>query len=138
MTVHFFFQYANIRQIPIAAVIVQSISYDKSVGDFKSIIIDRDIYFPARRLTEQRRNLYGSGPPFQEKGFQFAERNPRIYDIFDDEDIPAPDITVQVFTDLDKARRSRRSAITGADHEIKFNRTIDTAGQIGKECDGPL
>ena len=58
MTVHFFFQYANIWQIAVTAVIVQAISDDERVGDFKPVVIDRDIYFAARWLAKKRRNRH--------------------------------------------------------------------------------
>lgn len=138
MTVHFFFQYANIWQIAVTAVIVQAISDDERVGDFKPVVIDRDIYFAARWLAKKRRNPDRTGTPFQEEGLQLAERNACIDDIFDNQDITASDITVQIFTDLDEPRRRRLSTITGANHEIEFDRAINTACQIGKERDGAL
>ena len=73
MTVHFFFQYANIWQIAVTAVIVQAISDDERVGDFKPVVIDRDIYFGLLRsvaiLTEP-------APRSRRRGFNLLSVTP--------------------------------------------------------------
>lgn len=108
--INFFFQYADIRQVPIRAVIIQAVADDEGVGNFKAVVIDVDVDLPARRLAQQGSQLDRISAAVFQIGHEIAQRNARIDDILDDEDILSGDVVVHVLANRNRAgRRGRRA-----------------------------
>ena len=69
--------------------VVEPVSDDEFVLDLKSDIFNRDVDLPPARLAQQARRSQGLGVPRAQHVLQVAQRQARVDDVFDDNDLAA-------------------------------------------------
>ena len=97
------FQNAQVRQIAVMLREVQSVADNEFVGNFKAAVIDFHVDFAARRLVEQRADFDAGGLLVEEIIDEVIHCRARIDDVFDEQDVAAFRVVVEVFEDVDLA-----------------------------------
>src|SRR5690242_19994688 len=113
----------DVRQVAISFGEVQAVTHDELVGNLEPKIIDRHFFLAPLKLVEQRRKLHACRPARFQIGQQVTQREPRVDDVFDDDDVAAFDGDVQIFQDADLARGAHAGAVTRYCYE--FNAQLD-------------
>src|SRR6266511_3678671 len=103
----------DIGQVPVSLLEVEAISHHEHVGAIESHVPDGKGRDAAHGLVQKRAYLHRGGlPRFQDRD-QVREREPRVDDVFDDQDDTPADVYLQVLHDPDSAHRLRRAPIPG-------------------------
>src|SRR6476469_3093821 len=90
-------EYAYIREVAVALLVVQPVSDHKLVGDLETDIGKPDVYQAHAGAVEEGTNTQGSGLAAPQQLKQVSERQARINHIFHYEHMPARHRLVQVF-----------------------------------------
>src|SRR5688500_12573957 len=76
-------QHADIRQVAVALVVVESVADDESVRDGETDVVDPDVGQAARRLVEQAADLDRGRLPVGEVAQQVVEGETGVDDVLD-------------------------------------------------------
>ena len=100
----------------------------------KPDVVDRDVDEPAGGLVEQRADPQRRRVLAAEVADEVVERQARVDDVLDDQDVLALDARRQVLEDPDEARTTRSSAAVRRHlHEVDPDRDRDRPHQVGHE-----
>src|SRR5438128_2488966 len=113
----------NIRKVPVALPVIEPISYDELIRDFKTNVLQIDFDNAAGAPIQQRADLEGFGISAGEGAEKILECEAGVYDIFDNENILASNILFQVFRNPYDAFTVL--AITGNRQEIHRERQFN-------------
>src|SRR5438552_10790828 len=92
------------RKVPVSLLIVQTVADDESVRAVETAVADVQRRDPARPLVEERAHPDGRGAPRRERGEQVRERETRVDDVLDDQDVLPSDVVVEVLQDAHDTR----------------------------------
>src|ERR671917_775556 len=84
---------------------VDAVPHDELVGHLEAHVLEVEIYLSARGLGEERADLQGGWLAREQGTPQVRERQPRVYDVLDDQDVTVCDVLFEVLEDADHAAR---------------------------------
>src|SRR5205823_4721375 len=90
----------DVREVSVLTGIVQPVSHDELVLDAEPDVIDLDVNLPPRRFAEQARRAHVARGTRLEDVLQVREREPRVDDVFDDQDVAPFDRAVEILDQL--------------------------------------
>src|SRR6266567_7147229 len=85
-------EYGDVREIPVPLAEIEPVPDHELVRDLEARIADGDVDLPPRRLRQQGADLERSRVARLEVPDQVREREARVDDVLDDEDVPALDV----------------------------------------------
>src|SRR5829696_8018518 len=128
----------HVGQVPVPLGVVEPVPDDEAVGDLEPHVAGAELHPAALGLREQRAHLERAGSARAEVAQQVLQRQARVDDVLDDEDVATLDRGVEVLEDADDPRGLRRRAIGGDGHEVDLARDVERPHEIRQEEDGAL
>ena len=120
---------------------VESVAHEQLVGHREAHIADGQIiHQPAIGAVEEGRGGQGGGVAERERLAEVVEREARVDDVLDDQDVAARDLRVEILEEADP----RMAALVGAGRvareldEVEAVVDRERAGQVGNEDDARL
>src|SRR5215213_3589209 len=104
-------QGVDIGEVAVGAGEVDAVPHYKLVGHLEAHVLDIEIYLSARGLGEERADLQGGWFAREQGSPQVGEGEPRVYDVFDYEDVAACYVLLEVLEDADHPARGSVRAI---------------------------
>src|SRR5262245_53636343 len=129
---------AHEREVSVALGEVQAVPDHELVRDLEADVTAVNVDLPAGRLRQEGADLERGRLARLEVPQQVGEREPRVDDVFDDEDVPSLDRDVEVLEDAHDARRVDARAVARDGHEVDLARHLDPPHEVGHEEDGAL
>jgi hypothetical protein len=108
------------------------------VFDLEPDIIRLKIHFPAPGFVQQGHHPEGTRPAGLETLQEVLQGYPRVDDVFHDEDVFAPQGSLQILGDFYFPRRLGFRSITGQADKVHFHGRSHFPGQIGHENESPF
>src|SRR5262249_14283575 len=121
-------QAPDVGQIAVSLGVVEAVTDHEFIGDVESDVFDLHIYLHGVGLTQQRHDVDAVGVAGLEILEQPVERETAVDDVFDDEDVLAGDVAVEVFEDAHDARTLGRAAVAADGHELHRARALEDTG----------
>src|SRR5215510_3453526 len=128
----------DVGQVAVKPVVVEAVADNEHVGDRESHVIDEDIYLTPAALVEKHARPHASGPARLEHPLQRVERQTRVDDVVDDEDVTVGDVDREVDDEAHRARGGRGRAIAGGAHEVEGDIDREVTHEISDERDRTL
>ena len=79
----------DVGEVAVAPGEVYAVAYDELVWDLEAEVSHAEIHLPPRRLGQERADLQGGGLALQKRAPQVGEGQARVYDVLDEQDVPA-------------------------------------------------
>ena len=119
--------------------VIQAVSDDELVLNLESDIFNGDVDLAPARLAQQAGRAKRPGVARAEDILEIAERQARIDDVLDDNDVSALEGRVEIFEKTDLAGAFCRRSVAGDGDEIECDRARrDRSGQIGQKHESAL
>src|SRR3954453_20888554 len=131
-------QRGDVREVAVALPDVEAVADGELVGDLEADVARRQLDLAAVRLGQQGADLQRGGLARAQVAQQVLQRQARVDDVLDDQDVAARDRAVEVLEDPHHARGVGRGAVGRHRHEVDLARDLDVAHEIGEEEDGTL
>ncbi len=129
---------ADERQVPVTLGHIQPVPDHELVLDREAQIVDLHADAGSRGLVQERADLDGARVARLEEIHQVRDRQPRVDDVLDDEDVLAGDGLGEVVRDLDDAGALRAFAVGAHAQEVHPERQIDRAAEIRRKDEAAL
>ena len=100
-------QNTNVEPVAVALFVIEPVTDDELVGDFKPHVGRRNLHYPAAGLIEQRRDAKRARFTLLENVAQIVERDAGVDDILDQHDVEAADFVVEILLDFHFSRTFR-------------------------------
>src|SRR5206468_7293762 len=124
-----FVQDTHIGQIPVPLGEIEAVADHEAVRDLEAHVADVDLDLAPIRLRQQGADLEAGRRPGLEVPDEVGERQPRVDDVLDHEDVAPFDVDVEVLEDPDDARGVGRGAVARDRHEVDLAGHGDRAHQ---------
>src|SRR6266567_3129191 len=131
-------QRADEREVAEPFVEVEPVAHDEHRRDLEAAVPDVERNLLGLGLLQQRAHLEAGRLASPEVLQQVVQREPRVDDVLDQQDVPPGDLVVEVLEDPHHARRLRRGAVRGHGHEVELHRQLDVAGDVGHQDERAL
>lgn len=128
----------NICEIAILFGVVETVSYYKSVGNFKTDVFDRDLVDAGLGFAEECRDGEGGGSSGLEDVAKVLEGEAGVHDVFDENDMLPFDVNVVVFFEVDDAGGLAFAVPTGDLDVVNAEVEVNGAGEIADVGDAPF
>src|SRR5262245_50970156 len=128
----------DVGQVAVKPVVVEAVADNEHVGNRESHVIDGDVYLTPAALVEKHARPHASGPARLEHPLQRVERQTRVDDVVDNEDLTVGDVDREVEDEAHRARGGRGRAIAGGAHEVEGGVEREVTHEIGDERDRAL
>ena len=102
--------------------IVETVADNELVLDLETDVFNHDVHFAAAWLAQQARRPKGFRVAGAEHVLQVVEREPRVNDVFDDNDVSALERNVEILQEPNLAGTFRRGAVARDGDEVERNR----------------
>src|SRR5512145_1298952 len=116
---------ADERQVAVPLREVQAVPDHEPVGDLEPDVAAVDVDLAALRLRQERADLERGRLPGLEVAEQVGERQARVDDVLDDEDVPALDGDVEVLEDANDAGGVDARPVARDGHEVHLAGDLD-------------
>ena len=126
-------QNANVGEIAVVICVIEAVADDEFVGDLEAAHVGLVALRVPRRLVEEGDGRDGRGIARAEELAQVLHREAGVDDVFDDDDVAAGDVVVEVLDETDDAGGLGRRAVAGDGDEIHVDRAVHAAAQINVE-----
>src|SRR3954453_19485921 len=126
-------QRGHVRQVAIALGVVEAVADREPVRDLEAGEADGELDLSPRRLRQQRAHLERRRVARAEVAHEVLQREARVDDVLDDQDVAALDRRVEVLEDPHDAARGGRRAVRRDGHEVALPRDRDAAPQVREE-----
>src|SRR3954452_6465891 len=123
----------DVREVPVALLVVESVADDETVGTIEADVANAERRDPPDGLVEERAHLERFGLAGPKRGEQVGERESGVDDVLHDEDVPPPDVAVEVLEDPDDAGGTGRASVRGDRHELHPQRQEHRPEEVGEE-----
>src|SRR5579872_4486804 len=123
-------QNANIFQIAIALIVIQTVADNKFVGNREADVVRFDILNAARRLVEQRGDFQRLRLALLQHAAKIAEREAGIENVLDQNHVQAFDAGIEVLVETHLPRRLLAFAVARDGNEVDGSVEVDFANQI--------
>src|ERR1700691_2231666 len=87
---------ADVRQIAIKLLVIESIADHEAIRNFETAIANRNIREASRRPVEQRANMQAARTARAQRAQQVTQRQPGVHDIFHQQHILVLDAVIEV------------------------------------------
>jgi hypothetical protein len=131
----------QVGQVPVALLEVEAVPHEELVGHREAHVADGQVvHEPAIGAVEERHRGEGAGVAERECLAEVVERQARVDDVLDDQDVATRDLRVQVLEQADPGM----AALVGAGRiareldEVEAVVDPERAGQVGDEDDARL
>src|SRR5450759_797307 len=127
----------DVGEVAVLLVEVEPVADHEDVRDGEALVlyVQVDLAFHVL-FVEQGADLERGRATCVQVLEQVAQREPGVDDVFDDDDVPALDVRVQVLEDPHHTGRLHGRAVGRARHEVEGDRDSDGAGQVRQEDEG--
>ena len=112
------------RQIAVILIVIQTVSDDEFVGDFKAPVIGCYVCLAPFRLVQQRGDADGFRLPSEQQFLEIGERGAAVENILHQQQVVIFDRTLEVKDDSHLSGGDGRGAI-GRDSDIKLDFCVD-------------
>src|SRR5450759_3677959 len=127
----------DVRQVAVLLVQVEPVSDDELRPDREAEELDRDVPVLREVLLEQRGDPHGPRLPRREEIEDLPERQPRVDDVLEQQDVLSGDVHREVADQLDVPARA--GAGVGADlQEVDDDGGLEPLEEVGEEEDRPF
>jgi hypothetical protein len=128
-----------VREPAEAAVEAEAVADEVVVGHREADVSERDVVDqPAVGPVEQRAGGDLPRPAELERLDEVVERQARVDDVLDDEDVAAGDRQVEVLDQADLRPAAERPVVAREDDEVERVRFVERPGEVGEEDEGAL
>jgi hypothetical protein len=118
----------------VAAVQVEAVADEELVGRLEPHVTKRQVVAePAVRAVEERRDREVGGSPERERLHQVVQRQARVDDVLDQDDVPSGDGGLQILEQPDAAAVLRPRAVARERDEVERMRDSDRAREVARE-----
>src|SRR5712691_2044962 len=128
----------DVGEVSVLLGIVQSVSNDEFVLDGEADVFHRHVDLAARRLAEETRGPQVPRRAGAEDVLQIRQREARVDDVFDDDDIASQDGAVEILEHLYLPRGLGAVAIAGDRHEIERRLRGERPREVGEKDERAL
>src|SRR5205085_1331627 len=120
-------------QVPVPFVVVQAVADHEHGGDLEARVADVQRDALRFDLVQQCADLQALRPPRAQVLQQVVQREARVHDVLDQQDVAAGDLVVEVLQDPDHARGLGGRPVGRHGHEVELHRQLDVPGQVGHQ-----
>ena len=128
----------HVRQVPVPLAEIEAVADHEAVRDLEAHVAHGHVDLAPLRLRQKRAHLEARRLARLEIAHQIGERQARVDDVLDDEDVPALDVDVEVLENPHNSRGVGRRAVARDGHEVDLARHRQMAHEVGQEEDGAL
>src|SRR3990172_1624063 len=125
-------------KVPVALGEVEAVADHEAVGNLEADVAAVDVALAPLRLGHERAHVERGRLARLERAQEVREREARVDDILDDEDVPSLDRDVEVLENAHDARGVDPGAVARHGHEVDLAGDVDRAHEVGHEEDGAL
>ena len=115
--------------------VVEAVADDEAIRDLEADVAHRNLDLAARRLRQEGADLERRGAARGEVPHEVGERQARVDDVLDDEDVAALERRVEVLEDAHDAGGVGGGAVARDRHEVHLAGHPELAHQVGDEED---
>src|SRR5438067_769446 len=121
----------DVGKIPVALVVVQAVPHDEGRRDREPVVADVERDLLNLGLSHQGADLEAPRLAALQVLEQVGERQTRVDDVFDDEDVPVVQVEVEVLQDPHDAARAGGRPVARDSHEVELRGDADCARDVG-------
>src|SRR5262249_18521596 len=131
-------EHGDVGQVAIQPVVVQAVAHDEHVGNRESDVVDPDVHLPTTALVQEHACAHAARPAGLQRPLQPGERQARVDDVVDDENVAIRDVDGKLDGEAYRARGGRARAVACGAHEVEGDVDREPAHEIGDERDRAL
>src|SRR3954471_10508015 len=124
-------QRSDERQVAVLLRVVQAVADDELVGDVEAEVADVEVHLLDAFLAQERGDLERGGLASGEVPQQVFERQARVDDVLDDQDVEVAEVVIEVLEDAHDAGGLGGRAVGRDRHEVELQRQVDVPREIG-------
>ena len=117
-------QRANEGQVAVLFRVIQAVADDEFVGNVEAHVRHVDVDLRGGGFAQRGRDVNGGGTAPLQVGLQPGQRQTGIDDVFNDQNMAARHILVEVFEDAHDARTLGARPVGGDGHPVHFDRGV--------------
>src|SRR3954469_23375013 len=130
--------FRDVRKIPVPLGNVEAVTNDEARRDAETDVTKIEVDFLQSLFHEERTDLERRRPTGFEVLAQVLQRETRIDDVLDDEDMTVRQVEIEVLENAHHTARARRGAVRRHGHEVELDRQIDGEGEVAHEHERAL
>src|SRR5256714_2016108 len=131
-------EHAHVGQVSVPLGEVEAVADHEAIRDLEADVAHGNVDLAPLRLRQERADLERRRLPRLEVPHQVRERETRVDDVLDDQDVAPGDVDVEVLQDADDAGGVGRGAVARDRHEVDLAGDRQVPHQVGHEEHGPL
>lgn len=132
------FQDADAREVAVALGEIQTVAYDKLVGNLEAYQVGFKLNFATTSFIEEHASPYTGGVHFLDHGNKHGQRFSRIENIVDEQDVSVCEIQRKVAENLWFPNRAGFVSVAGYANAVESSWVFDLANEISGEKNSPV